>query len=55
MLFSLAIHPAVKIRRLNLLLAVANYSAMSSVDYQKFDNFDSNIQTKLFLQESGAL
>jgi len=28
--FSLAIHPAVKIRRLNLLPAIANYSAMSS-------------------------
>ena len=33
----------------------SNYSAMSSAAYQKFDDFDADIQTKLFLQEIGAI
>ena len=51
-LFSLAIHPAVKIGRLNLLPAVVSYAALSSAAYQKFDDFGIDIQTKLFLHET---
>ena len=48
MLFSSAIHPAVKIGRLNLLSAVVSYAALSSAAYQKFDDFGIDIRIKLF-------
>lgn len=53
--FSSAIHPAVKIGRLNLLPAVVSYAALSSKAYQQFDDFGTDIQTKLFLHEICAL